>query len=102
MKTVPLLAFALAAIPLSTSANVITDWDEIAVRAIQPGPVPTVPADITFRAATLVHLAMFNAVDCIEPKYKPYQMQLKPSPNTSQEAAAASAAANVLMKLIPS
>lgn len=102
MKTAPFLAFVLAAIPLSTSANVITDWDDIAVKAIQPpGPVPPIQVDLTFRAQALVHLAMFNAVDCIEPKYKPYQMQLEPSPDTSQDAAAASAAANVLMKLLP-
>jgi hypothetical protein len=104
MKTALLLALVLAAIPLSTSANVITDWDDIAIKAIYPpnsaNPI-NVPGDLSFRAAALVHLAMFNAVDCIDPKYKPYQMQLEPSPNTSEEAAAASAAANVLMKLIP-
>jgi hypothetical protein len=102
MKAAPFLAFLLAAIPLSASANVITDWDDIAVKAIQPpGPVPPVPIDLTYRVQAMVHLAMFNAVDCIEPKYKPYQMQLEPSPDTSQDAAAATAAANVLMKLLP-
>ena len=102
MKTAAFMAFALAAIPLSASANVITDWDDIAVKAIQPpGQVPPIGSDLSFRAQALVHIAMFNAVDCIEPKYKPYQMQLEPSPDTSQDAAAASAAANVLMKLLP-
>jgi hypothetical protein len=102
MKKALLLAFALAAIPLSATANVITDWDDIAVKAIQPsGTLPPIGVDLTFRAQALVHLAMFNAVDCIEPKYKPYQMQLEPSPDTSQDAAAATAAANVLMKLLP-
>ena len=44
---------------------------------------------------------MFDAVNCIEPKYQPYGMQAEPSPDTSQDAAAASAAANVLMQIVP-
>ena len=69
MKKALSLAFALAAIPLSASANVITDWDDIAVKAIQPpGQVPPIGSDLSFRAQALVHIAMFNAVNCIEPK----------------------------------
>ena len=71
MKAATLLAFALAAAPLTASANVITDWDDIAVKTIQPaGPVPPISVDLTFRASALVEIAMFNAVDCIEPKYQ--------------------------------
>ena len=82
MKGATLLAFALAAAPFTASANVITDWDDIAVKTIQPpGPVPPVQVDLTFRAQALVEVAMFNAVDCIEPKYHAYGMQLEPSPD---------------------
>ena len=102
MKTATLLTFMLAAAPLAASANVITDWDDIAVKTIQPpGPVPPIGVDLSFRASALVEVAMFNAVDCIEPKYHAYEMQLEPSPDTSQDAAAATAAATVLMKLVP-
>jgi hypothetical protein len=103
MRTATLLTFMLAAAaPLTASANVITDWDDIAVKTIQPpGPVPPISVDLTFRASALVEVAMFNAVDCIEPKYHPYGMQVEPSPDTSQDAAAATAAATVLMKLVP-
>jgi hypothetical protein len=102
MKAATLLAFALAATPMAASANVITDWDDIAVKVIQPpGPVQPMTVDLTFRAQAIVDVAMFNAVDCIEPKYDAFKMQLEPSPNTSQDAAAATAAANVLMKTIP-
>jgi hypothetical protein len=88
--------------PPAASANVVTDWDEIAVKTIQPpGPVPPISVDLTFRAAALVEVAMFNAVNCIEPKYRPYGMQAEPSLDTSQDAAAASAAANVLMQIVP-
>lgn len=99
MKTATLLTFMLAAAaPLTASANVITDWDDIAVKTI---PVAPINVDLTFRASALVEVAMFNAVDCIEPKYHPYGMQVEPSPDTSQDAAAATAAATVLMKLAP-
>jgi hypothetical protein len=102
MKAAILLSFALAAAPHTASANVITDWDDIAVKTIQPpGPVPPIGVDLTFRASALVEIAMFNAVDCIEPKYHPYGMQVEASPDTSQDAAAATAAATVLMKLVP-
>jgi PAP2 superfamily len=103
MKTATLLTFMLAAAaPLTASANVITEWDDIAVKTIQPpGPVAPINGDLTFRASALVEVAMFNAVDCIEPKYHLYGMQVEPSPDTSQDAAAATAAATVLMKLVP-
>lgn len=103
MKTATFLSFVLATTPVAASANVITDWDDIAIKTIQPpGPAQPIAVDLTFRAAAMVDVAMFNAVDCIEPKYKPYQMQLEPSPDTSSDAAAATAAAHVLMALIPS
>ena len=87
----------------AASANVITDWDEIAVKTIQtPGPVPPVPVDLVFRASAMVNVAMFDAVNCIEPRYQSYKMQVEPSPDTSQDVAAASAAANVLMQVVPS
>ena len=57
--------------PPAAYANVVTDWDEIAVKTIQPpGPVPPISVDLTFRAAALVEIAMFNAVNCIDPKYR--------------------------------
>ena len=101
MKIGAVLAFALAAAPLPGTADVVTDWDDIAVRTIQPpGPVPPIGADAAFRASAMVNVAMFNAVNCVEPKYI-QKMQPEPAPDASQDAAAATAAADVLMKLIP-
>ena len=85
MKAARLLAFVLVAAPLTASANVITHWDDIAVKAIQPpGPVPPIALDLTSRASALVDVAMFKAVDCIEPRYHAYGTQLEPSPDTSR------------------
>jgi hypothetical protein len=92
------LALLLIA-PLPALANVITDWDEKAVGIVQPGT--TFPPPTAFRTITILHVAMFDAVNSIEPRYKPYKVQLPASPNTSKEAAAAAAAAAVLTKLVP-
>jgi hypothetical protein len=53
------------------------------------------------RIATIMHLAMFGAVNTIDPHYQPYQGQTHPKVDASQEAAATSAAAIVLIKMLP-
>jgi hypothetical protein len=49
----------------------------------------------------MAQVAMFNAANCVEPRYQGYKMQVELSPDTTMDAAVASAAANVLMKVIP-
>jgi hypothetical protein len=78
----------------SASANVVTDWDAKAV-AVAP------PTAAGLRELAMVHIAMFDAVNSIEPRYRPYLVQLTPPKTTSPEAAAASAAATVLIGLHP-
>jgi hypothetical protein len=77
------------------SANVITDWDVKAVAITSPGVVGQ-------REVTLVHVAMFDAVNSIERTYRSHLVQLTAAKTTSQEAAAATAAATVLVGLQPS
>jgi hypothetical protein len=94
-----LLALLLAAPITPATGNVITDWDEKAVAVVMP---PTGPAGVTpvvyqaQRVMGMVHAAMFDAVNSIERRYRPYLEQLPADPATSQEAAAAAAAAGVL------
>jgi hypothetical protein len=88
------LACALASSTVA-SANVITDWDVKAVALASPGVVGQ-------REVTLVHVAMFDAVNSIERRYRPYLIQLTVAKTTSQEAAAATAAAMVMVALLPS
>jgi hypothetical protein len=85
--------------PVPALANVITDWDQKAVDLVQTGTVP--PPPTTFRTMAILHTAIFDAVNSIEPRYKPYRVQLSPAPGASQEAAAAAAAAAVLVNLVP-
>jgi PAP2 superfamily len=88
-----LLALGLAC-STTASANVITDWDAKAVTVAGPGPAG-------LRELAMVHIAMFDAVNSIEPRYRPYLIQLTPPAGTSQDAAAATAAATVLIRLRP-
>jgi hypothetical protein len=88
--------FALGA-HAPASANVITDWDEKAVAFLQPRMVPPV----AYRAMAIVHIAMFDAMNSIEPRYQPYYAQLPVTGETSKDAAAAAAAGAVLTKVLP-
>jgi hypothetical protein len=78
-------------------ANVITDWDERAVSFVQSRMVPP----LAYRVMAIVHVSMFDAVNSIEPIYRPYRVQLPATADTSKDAAAAAAAATVLAKLLP-
>jgi hypothetical protein len=93
------LALLLTAPMTAAVANVITDWDDKAVSTIQTGTVT--PPPTSFRVMAIVHIAMFDAVNSIERRYKPYKVQLSATPDTSKEAAAAAAAGAVLIKLAP-
>ena len=87
-----MLLEVLLTVPMTAATgNVITEWDEKAVNLVQPGTV--FPPPTAFRTITILHVAMFDAVNSIDPRYKPYKVQLPASPDTSKEAAAAAAAA---------
>ena len=92
-----LLAACLMNPLAAASANVVTDWDEKAVAYIQPRMVP--PA--AYRAMAIVHIAMFDAVNSIEPLYRSYQNSSPATKDTSKDAAAAAAAGTVLKNLFP-
>jgi len=85
-------------VPISASANVITDWDEKAVSVVMPAGSVGVSQQVytAQRMMGMVHAAMFDAVNSIERRYQPYLVQLPADPATSKEAAAAAAAAAVL------
>src|SRR5262249_46292513 len=91
----------IAAAP-SASANVITDWDEKAVAVVTPrsGFGGTSPY-MAGRMIGMVHAAMFDAVNSIEQRSRPYLTQLPADPATSKEAAAAAAAATILATIDP-
>ena len=74
-------------------ADVITDWNEKAIALVTPRMVP--PA--AQRAVAIVQVAMFDAVNSIERRYRPYLVEIPAAATTSKEAAAAAAAGAVLV-----
>src|SRR5215470_5012353 len=88
------IAAAMLSAALSAFADVITEWDEKAVAIVSAMP----PYDAQ-RIIGLVHAAMFDAVNSIEQRYRPYLVQLPVPPGTSKDAAAATAATIVLASI---
>jgi hypothetical protein len=88
------VAAALAVLPAPAAANVITDWDQKGVALASPGAAGE-------REMAIMHLAMFDAVNSIERRYRPYLVQIATPPTTSEDAAAAGAAAAVMTALHP-
>jgi PAP2 superfamily len=83
----------------SACANVITDWDAKAIDAVAPlASAPSSPYTpyAAYRMMGIVQAAMFDAVNSIERRYRPYLVQLPADSAASKEAAAAAAAAAVL------
>jgi len=86
----------IAAAP-SAFASVITDWDDKALVAVTPmASLGGTNPYMAQRMMAMVHAAMFDAVNSIERRYRPYLAQFPAEPTTSKEAAAAAAAAAVL------
>jgi len=76
-------------------ADVITDWNDVAVPLIRNAPNVTAT-----RQLALVHVAQFEAVNAVVGKYAPYVVNLA-APTASPEAAAAQAAHDMLVRLYP-
>jgi hypothetical protein len=79
-------------------ADVITDWNEKAVAFVTMHRMLPPQAE---RVVASVHVAMFDAVNSIEPRYRPYRLAVTTAKDTSKEAAAAAAAGAVLAGLQP-
>jgi hypothetical protein len=93
-----MIAMLLAAPVTLARADVIMDWnakaDAIATeKQILPAPHS--------RALSMMHVAMFEAVNAIDHRYAPYKFALSADRSTSREAAAAVAAHDVLLSIYP-
>jgi hypothetical protein len=78
-------------------ADVITDWNQKANPIVTAYSL-SAPA---YRDMAIVHVAMFDCVNTIEPRYEPYKTKFDVAPGASEEACAAVAAARALSKLHP-
>lgn len=80
------------------SANVVLDWNVTALAATaQAGNAPPVAA----RTMAIVHAAVYDAVNAIDPTHAPYATNRQGPSDASPEAAAAAAAHRTLVELYP-
>ena len=77
-------------------ADAVTDWN-----AIMQATVATSNAFVQARSAAIVQLAVFDAVNSITGKYRPYLAIISAPPGASPEAAAVAAAHRTLVTLYP-
>jgi hypothetical protein len=96
-----LAAAALIALSASASAraDAVTDWNVNAVNALvgTAGQSPTVSSI----HLSIVHGAVYDAVNSIDERYEPYRVQVRARDWYSKDAAAATAAYKVLLALVP-
>src|ERR1700754_4259760 len=90
------LIFALSAIP--AKADVIMDWN---AKADAIGIEKQLVNSANSRNQAMLHVAMFEAVNAIDKRYTPYKLNLTADRGTSREAAASSAAHDVLVAIYP-
>jgi hypothetical protein len=79
-------------------ADVISDWNEKSVAFVIMRRMLPPQAE---RVMATVHVAMFDSINSIEHRYRPYLLQLPAAKETSQDAAAAAAAVAALAGLHP-
>jgi membrane-associated phospholipid phosphatase len=80
------------------SANVVVEWNQIALNAVAQAKVNPV---VTSRALAITQAAVYDAVDAIDRSFVPYHAHVAASRGASQEAAAAQAAHDTLAALFP-
>lgn len=85
--------------PVHAQADAVSDWNLIALQRIG-AEVPQHPTPLVFIDMAIVQIAVYDAVQAIEKQYKPYHVQI-PGASGSADAAAARAARDVLVYLLP-
>src|SRR5262245_40141239 len=91
------VAAALLCVPQIANADVVTDWNTIAVSTVSTDRV----VNRQSRDMAMVHAAMFDAMNAIRPSYTPAMVSIRARGYASREAAAAQAAHDVLLALFP-
>jgi len=81
--------------------DVVVEWNRILVAALSvPGALPA--TIFPTRPYAMVHIAMFDALNSIDPVYTPFYTAINVPANTSRDVAAAQAARDVLVAAMPS
>jgi hypothetical protein len=85
-------------IPPFSRADAVTDWNQIAVTTI--AGVPSHPGATSFLDSAIVQAAVYDAVESITGRFRPYAVHV-PGASGSTDAAVAKAAHDVLVNRFP-
>src|SRR6266446_7013010 len=80
-------------------ADAVTDWNAIAIQTI--AGVPSHPGATALLDSTMVQVAVYDAVEAITGRFRPYHVHI-PGASGSPDAAVAKAAHDVLVSRFPS
>lgn len=93
-----LVGTSIAGAPPAIAGDIVTEWG---ARAVDIGAAKQLPNSRFSRSLAMMHVAMFEAVNAIDRRYKPYKLDLAGDRAASRDAAAAAAAHEVLISLFP-
>ena len=82
-----------------SSTDAVTDWNAIAVQALATASPPR-PGPVAFLDMAVVQVAVYDAVQAIDRRFEPYHVEI-PGATGSPDAAAAKAAHDVLVNILP-
>ncbi len=91
--------FTFVLLAASAFADVVTDWNTIALQAIR---VSNTAPPAAARNLAILHVSMYDAVNSIRGKRQPYFVTATAPAGASHHAAAAAAARRVMVDLYPS
>jgi hypothetical protein len=96
---VPVITLAAVSWWQIARADAVLDWNAIAADTISTASPPR-PGPVGFLDMAVVQAAVYDAVQAIDGKFKPYHVQI-PGASGSPDAAAAKAAHDVLVNIFP-
>jgi membrane-associated phospholipid phosphatase len=97
-KRICILLVTTLARAFAAHADIVTDWNEVALRAIKTDQTPP---PLASRALAILHTAIYDAVNGITRSHEPYLVSDEPWGEASVEAAALAAGHFVLVQLYP-
>lgn len=106
LKSKPSVAIALTMLailivaPTQAQADAVSDWNSFAIQRIGAATNPVHPTPVVFLDMAIVQIAIYDAVQAIEQQHQPYHVHI-PGASGSPEAAAAKAAHDILVYLLP-
>ena len=97
-STVAAIAIFIAVASGSAHADTVTDWNQTAIEIMK---VAKVSANPWSRTLAMMHVAMSDAINSVQGRYTRYVATVAVVPGASADAAAASAAQQILLQLFP-